>query len=948
MKVNYANFKKAIKARLSNKAFSLSLVAFVVGLSIFAYGAVKASSPVDCDDNPIIQCGVYDQNKMISQYNANTNGVKDVYNHFQINGDFSGMVNGTVTKNNEVIVNGTVVATSALTVGRGNMAGSEKITLGGRTFYKRQPSVSFGSSSIPAYVKIVNGEFKWAVLKSCGNPVQGNPTPKPKPPTYVIEKRVNIQNPTDNTDTAYFFGQQSVTVDKGTQVRFVSIIANNNNVDGGIFAYDDLPVGADYVSGTYQVKDASGNIIQTGALVNTEGRRYGMLLNLKANNEIKLDILATYTASTEIVNVACVAPGGLNPQCDDATVKPKPTPPPTPTPSYTCDSLTVEEIAKGSYKLQAKGTVSGGAKITGYIFKVNDNEVYNNSADNYTYSQTAPGTYTVKAYVKTDKGTTSEVAACTKVITIEAPSEKPSYTIKKYVNGQDAQDNQSSVEVKAGEEFEYKVVIKNTSKVSINSIKAWDVLPTGVSYVDGTLKLDGKNVANDEDYFNPSKGVEVKNLAAGKEAIFTFKAKLSVGSSEQDIAKACDANGTFYNNVAKADPAKQGDSDLPESQDPAVVNCKHTPKVDHPSYTIKKYVEDRDAQTNNDALTVSPNQAFGYKVVIENTGDVKLNSIKAWDVLPTGVSYVDGTLKLDGKNVANDEDYFNPQKGIVVENLNVGQKAEFTFQAKIIASSEQDIAKACDANGTFYNNVAKADPAKQGDTDLPESQDPAVVNCKHTPKVDHPSVVIEKEVSKYEVNVGQEFNWYIKVTNNGDIDLKNVVVNDKAPEGTQFISSDSIEGVKIDVNAKSFMATIANLKVGQKVSFSIKAKLTTYKSGDVVNTACVNAPEVNPNEPSKEDACDDAKIKPVEKCTVPGKENLDKNDSNCKEMCTIKGKENLAKNDAGCKDVEPIITKAVTPSATPNTGIEAMTAIGATISLSAAAYVGTIRFRKRG
>jgi uncharacterized repeat protein (TIGR01451 family) len=234
-------------------------------------------------------------------------------------------------------------------------------------------------------------------------------------------------------------------------------------------------------------------------------------------------------------------------------------------------------------------------------------------------------------------------------------------------------------------------------------------------------------------------------------------------------------------------------------------------------------------------------------------------------------------------------------------------------------------------------------------------------------KVDHPSVVIEKEVSQYEVNVGQQFTWYVSVTNNGDIDLKNVVVSDKAPEGTEFISSATIEGVNIDVNAKAFKATIANLKVGQKVTFSIQAKLTTYKNADIVNTACVNAPEVNPSQPTKEDDCDDAKIKPVEKCSVPGKENLDKNDPNCKEMCTIKGKENLAKNDPNCKDQNCIEvngkmvstvgkdgcenpespTKTATPNATPSTGLEAVTAVGATLSLSAAAYAGTIHLRKR-
>jgi hypothetical protein len=190
MGVNIIKLKDAFKKRITQKPFMFSLIAFMIGASIFAYGLTRASNPTDCDSNAIIRCGVYDSSTMINQYNANTNGVKDVFNHFQINGDFSGMVDGTVTNTNQVIVGGQVVATNALTVGRENIGNSEEISLGGRTFYKRQPSTSFASSSIPAYVKIVNGQFKWAVIKSCGNPVYATPTTQEQTPNLNIKKYV--------------------------------------------------------------------------------------------------------------------------------------------------------------------------------------------------------------------------------------------------------------------------------------------------------------------------------------------------------------------------------------------------------------------------------------------------------------------------------------------------------------------------------------------------------------------------------------------------------------------------------------------------------------------------------------------------------------------------------------------------------------------------------------
>ncbi len=812
MKINPKAIYSAISARILAKPFILSLVAFMMGASIFIYGVTRAANPTDCDSNAIVKCGVYNINVMADWYGRNLQKTRDIFNHYGINDQWSDLQNGYVTRDGDVFVGSQKVATGAISVGRENIQGSTAINIAGTTIYQRPTSVSFGSSSIPAYVKLVNGEFKWAVLKSCGNPVVANPVVKPKP-EYSIQKKVIQNNPNDSTDTAFLFGSENIKVEQNSQVRFVTIITNNNNVDGGILAYDDLPLGVDYISGTYQLKDATGNIIQTGNLANIEGRRYGALLNLKANNEIKLDILATYTATTKVVNIACVAPGGTNSQCDDASVEPKPTP--APTPAYSCTNLTIDKLTRTSFKFTAKGAVSGGANITGYIFKVNNLEVYNASADNFTYSQTAPGTYTVDAYVKTDKGTTEKVAACTKTITVDNAPELPTYTIKKYVDTRDAQDNNSAVTIEPNKPFEYKVVVKNTSSTTtIDSIKTWDLLPSGVSYVDNTLKLNNVSVTNDNDYFDQTKGITVTNLKAGEEATFTFQAIIKAETDEKKAEMCTNTNGgTFYNNIAKADPKSQG----------------------------------------------------------------------------------------------------------------TGESA----------------------------------------SDLPEKQDPAVIKCSYTPPVKHPSVIIEKEVSNYQVTVGGQFTWFITVTNNGDVDLKNVVVNDQAPANTEFLKAAELTGTTIQMDSKNFKATISELKVGQKITFAITAKLVNYQNSDITNTACVNAPEVNPSQPSKDDDCDDAKVKPVkEKCTVPGMENKDKDDPSCKPKCTVPGKENLYADDKNCKDPDCIEvngkivstkgkegcenpTAITAPSATPNTGIQTLAASASTLGLSAAAFMATSRFQKR-
>ena len=60
-------------------------------------------------------------------------------------------------------------------------------------------------------------------------------------------------------------------------------------------------------------------------------------------------------------------------------------------------------------------------------------------------------------------------------------------TLKKYVDGNDAQDSASAVAKQAGSEAEYKIVITNISSASATDVVLSDMLPAGVEYVAGTL-----------------------------------------------------------------------------------------------------------------------------------------------------------------------------------------------------------------------------------------------------------------------------------------------------------------------------------------------------------------------------------------------------------------------------------------------------------------------------
>lgn len=160
-------------------------------------GALSVSGGRDCDDNAVMHCGALSTDELKQKHTGS--GVVGIFNHFgisetEISNIGSTAQAGHVTRNGDVVVDGRVVATDAVTAGRQNMSGSTKVMAGGVAFYKRPVSVSFAQERLPAFVVMKDGQFSYAILASCGNPVSAKPV---KPP--VTKAPINIVKITKDT-----------------------------------------------------------------------------------------------------------------------------------------------------------------------------------------------------------------------------------------------------------------------------------------------------------------------------------------------------------------------------------------------------------------------------------------------------------------------------------------------------------------------------------------------------------------------------------------------------------------------------------------------------------------------------------------------------------------------------------------------------------------------------
>ncbi len=333
---------------------SLAALAVVVsGVLLFNFmgGESSAALPRDCDNNSIIYCGGITASELAQRYSENKPGDLDnIYSSYGLSatemknaGTMAKM--GEVHKDGSVTVNGEVVATDVHSIGRQNIfSGSTKKVIDGKTYYDHVPSGTFARESIVAYVFFDgNGNFKAAVLTSCGNPVNGKPKPKP---VYTCKSLTK----TAISRTEYSFNA-SATASGGA-----SIVSYNYDFGDGKKETSSAPtLKHTYAKeGTYTAK---------------------VTVNVKVNGQIK------------------VVPGS---GCQVVvTVSPPPA-----TPVYTCDMLTGSRISRLEYNFNGKASATGGATIVNYVFDFGDGKSTTvDSPKDVKHTYEKEGTYNAKLSV---------------------------------------------------------------------------------------------------------------------------------------------------------------------------------------------------------------------------------------------------------------------------------------------------------------------------------------------------------------------------------------------------------------------------------------------------------------------------------------------------------------------------------------------------------------------
>ena len=485
---------------------------------------------------------------------------------------------------------------------------------------------------------------------------------------------------------------------------------------------------------------------------------------------------------------------------------------------------------------------------------------------------------------------------------VSQPQEKNNIDLAKTVRNK-TNGEKSWVETanaKSGDTVQFQIHAKNTGSAGIQNLVIRDILPKGLNYVAGSTKL--YNTSNPKglkvsDNVIQNSGINIGSYQPNGDAYVRFDATVSAENS----LPVCGDN--TLTNIAQASDQKIVKNDTASVKVTKKCETPKNPvyKCEALSLNIVRKDEKQITYAADTKYSVKDTEFTGTKYVVKNSK----NEVVAEKVVNGGTKFeitvpnnvnekytVTSTIiTKNGENSnANCEKSFEtkaptpiPSKPeLVCRNITINQisRTKFEFNTSYTVNSttfvgvkyivkDQSgkivIEKTVNNGSKLTLNIEIVGKFTISSTVITKDGENSNSNCEKSFEVkreEKPSILIKKTVNNQKnakIEANTDFNYEITVSNNGNVDLKDVVVTDRAPANITFVSADSGE-----IKDNTLTLKINSLKVGESRTITIKSQATATGI-TAVNTACVDTSTI----PGENDGCDSAKVEVPKKQTPP-------------------------------------------------------------------------------
>lgn len=485
---------------------------------------------------------------------------------------------------------------------------------------------------------------------------------------------------------------------------------------------------------------------------------------------------------------------------------------------------------------------------------------------------------------------------------VSQPQEKNNIDLAKTVRNK-TNGEKSWVETanaKSGDTVQFQIHAKNTGSAGIQNLVIRDILPKGLNYVAGSTKL--YNTSNPKglkvsDNVIQNSGINIGSYQPNGDAYVRFDATVSAENS----LPVCGDN--TLTNIAQASDQKIVKNDTASVKVTKKCETPKNPvyKCEALSLNIVRKDEKQITYAADTKYSVKDTEFTGTKYVVKNSK----NEVVAEKVVNGGTKFeitvpnnvnekytVTSTIiTKNGENSnTNCEKSFEtkapapvPSKPeLVCRNITINQisRTKFEFNTsytvnnttfvgvKYIVKDQSGkivIEKTVNNGSKLTLDIEIVGKFTISSTVITKDGENSNSNCEKSFEVkreEKPSILIKKTVNNQKnakIEANTDFNYEITVSNNGNVDLKDVVVTDHAPANITFVSADSG-----DIKDNTLTLKISSLKVGESKTITIKSQATATGI-TAVNTACVDTPTI----PGDNDGCDSAKVEVPKKQTPP-------------------------------------------------------------------------------
>ena len=374
--------------------------------------------------------------------------------------------------------------------------------------------------------------------------------------------------------------------------------------------------------------------------------------------------------------------------------------------------------------------------------------------------------------------------------------------------------------VHEGDQITYRIVITNSGKAS-GDVKVQDTLPTGVTYVEGSLsaKVDNQAVSGITASGNTISGTY--ELEAGKTLVIEFKVTVD-GLPEGEYGTTIKANNVTVND---------GTPTTDTTGDYTVVKP-------HIMQSKESEITKCDEFNQLDGNTVHEGDKIKYTITVENDG-TDSDVVTVTDVIPSGVTLDKDTLQANvtkgEKPQVNTSTVENNKIQVAVNayKLEGGETLTITFEVTVNNLGENVY------SGTIEKNVANVNG-------VPTPDDSGY-------EVEKPQTEATKSVDKDKASYGDILTYTITAKNSSIVTAP-VNISDEIPAGTEYVpNSITVNGKKVadeghyvvngDEKKVVYTGELTKQDETLTLTFQVKVTMTEAFGDKITNTANVNGDE---------------------------------------------------------------------------------------------------------